>query len=626
MKKLKYYIYGAIGALALPLALSSCSPDDIDGLNENNLPLAEQAQVRVDVDQETNQVTFNMDGEGIYPIWYMTWENANPYSTVNGYSKIVNAAGDYVLNYRVGNRNGMSRGMGSTTFHIDNSLVNFDMYLTMLSGKTWRIASGEAGHIGCGEPGTDGLNWYSAQPNEKEGTGLYDDELTFSSDYTYTYSPGGDGLVFVNTGCTVMPGNPGDGNDFDAQAEPQTSTFELVGEGDDVYLVLPAGTLFPYISCDGQYNNPRFRIESITGSRLVLIYENADIAWHFILTSAAGEETFDGFDPNSDFNMFKSCQYNITYYYDPGWAGQIADPVMTQDGNSYTVSLPTATNEKWQAQMLFHTDMTTSAAANYDFSCKLMSTTDHGNVTVKLCDTDNSGSYYFEETVSLKAYEEYVFYKSDMPGIDMSKVDIVFDFGGNAENTDVTISNIVLKDHADDDGRTPPAEEEDDTQYIYDAETNLWKTHVDDTGNYTTSFYYAPGWSQIDDPGFSAAGGTYTVTLPVATTDQWQAQVKMGTDIPGEAGVPYDFSCTLMADKTMKGVTVKLADGADDANNFFFAERVDLAPYEEYVFKMPATTLSGAASDGLMLIFDFGGNPENTTVTVNNIVLQKTVE
>ena len=144
MKKLKYYIYGAIGAMALPLALSSCSPDDIAGLNENNLPLAEQTQVSVDIDQETNQVTFNMEGDGVYPIWYMTWESANPYSTVNGYTKIVNNAGDYVLNYRVGNRNGMSQGMGSVTFHIDNSLVNFDMYLTMLSGKTWRIARRQA--------------------------------------------------------------------------------------------------------------------------------------------------------------------------------------------------------------------------------------------------------------------------------------------------------------------------------------------------------------------------------------------------------------------------------------------------------------------------------------------------
>ena len=624
MKKLRYFIFGAMGALALPFALSSCSPDDIEGLNENRLPLAAEAKVTVNVDQETNQVTFNMDGDGVYPVWYMTWESTNPYSTVNGYTKVVNAAGDYVLNYRVGNRNGLSQGMGSTTFHIDNSLVNFDMYLTMLSGKTWRIASGEAGHLGCGEPGTDGLNWYSAQPDEKSAFGIYDDELTFSADYAYTYSPGEDGLMFVNNGCTGFTGNPGNGDDFDTPAETQSTTFQLVGEGDDVYLVLPAGTNFPYVSCDDQYSNPRFRIESITGSRLVLVYDNGSIAWHFILTSAAGEETFDGFDPDSDCNMFKTCQFTNSYYYAPGWS-QIADPVMTQDGNSYTFSLPTATSETWQAQALFHTDMTTNAATTYDFSCKLTSTTDHGNVTVKLCDTNNSGVFYFEEKVSLKAYEEYVFYKSDMPGIDISLVDVVFDFGGNAENTDVTVSGIVLKEHGCDDGRTPPAEEVDDTEYVYDAETNIWKTSVDDTDNYTTSFYYAPGWTQIADPAFAKNGGTYTVSLPTATTDQWQAQVVLITDIPAEADTKYDFSCTLMADKALPRATVKLTDNADD-NNYLCLETPALSPYEEYVVKVPAATMTVGAAAALKLVFDFGSNTDNTNITISNIVLQRTVE
>ena len=621
MKKLNY-MWGAFAAAAMSLA--SCSPDDIEGLSESGLPLASEAKVTVDVDQSTNQATFNLEGDGVYPIWIMSWESANPYSTQNGYKKIINAAGDYTLNYRVGNRNGFSQGIGAVTFHIDNSLVDFDMYTTLLSGKTWRIAKDEQGHIGCGEPGTDGLGWYSAAPGEKEGTGVYDDEITFTADGTYTYSPGADGLVFVNTGATVIPGNPNNGSDFDAQAGPQTSTYEIVGEGDDVYLVLPAGTLFPYISCDNQYNAPKFRIESITGSELVLIYDDGSIAWHYILTSKTDEGGFDGFDADSDCNLFKNCTFTNEFYYAPGWV-QIDNPAMTADGNSYTIALPTATNETWQAQVKFLTDMATNSANTYDFSCKLTSSADHGNVTVKLVKTGDDGTYYFEEKVSLKAYEEYVFYKSDMPGLDMDNVSVVFDFGGNAADTEVTVGGITLQEHGCD-GITAPTEDEDDTEYVYDAETNLWKTHVDDTDNYTTSFYYAPGWVQIADPGFSKDGGTYTVTLPEATNEQWQAQVKITTDIPAEAGTPYDFCCTLMADKELKGATVKLADAHDDNNNFFFAEKVDLPAYEEVEFKMPATVISGAATDALMLILDFGGCQAGTNVTVSNIVLQKTVE
>lgn len=221
---------------------------------------------------------------------------------------------------------------------------------------------------------------------------------------------------------------------------------------------------------------------------------------------------------------------------------------------------------------------------------------------------------------------KYVFYKSDMPGIDMDKVSLVLDFGGNAENTQVTVSDIVLKDHANDDGTVVPSEDEDKTVYTYDSENNLWKVNVDDTDAYSTEFYYAPGWTQIADPGFVKDGGNYTITLPSATFEQWQAQVKIKTGIPADADVAYDFSCTLMSNKELKGATVKLTDSANDADNFFFAERVDLAPYEEYVLKVPASKLAIGASQGLMLVFDFGGCQDNTTVTVNNIVLQKTAQ
>lgn len=622
MKKLNY-ILGAFAAVAMSLA--SCSPDDFEGVNENGLPIAEDAKVTVDVDQTINQATFKLEGNGVYPIWIMDWESTNPYSTQNELKKIFANTGDYVLKYRVGNRNGFSQGIGSVTFHIDNSLVDYDMYATMLSGKTWRIAKSEEGHLGCGESGSDGLGWFSAAPNEKEGTGLYDDEVTFTADGTYTYSPGADGLVFVNNGCTLFLENPGNGDDFDAAVQEQTAQYKIEGRGNDVYLVLDDQTLFPYVSGDNQYNKPEFRIESITGSKLVLIYDDGSVAWHYILTSKADEQSFDGFDPDSEFNMFKGCTFTNEFFYAPGWT-QIADPTLTADGNSYTISLPTATSETWQAQVKFLTDMSTSAASNYDFSCKFTSNTDHNNVTVKLVKTGDDDTYYFQETVKLKAYEEYVFYKSDMPGIDMDKVSLVLDFGGNAENTQVTVSDIVLKDHANDDGTVVPSEDEDKTVYTYDSENNLWKVNVDDTDAYSTEFYYAPGWTQIADPRFVKDGGNYTITLPSATFEQWQAQVKIKTGIPADADVAYDFSCTLMSNKELKGATVKLTDSANDADNFFFAERVDLAPYEEYVLKVPASKLAIGASQGLMLVFDFGGCQDNTTVTVNNIVLQKTAQ
>ena len=97
------------------------------------------------------------------------------------------------------------------------------------------------------------------------------------------------------------------------------------------------------------------------------------------------------------------------------------------------------------------------------------------------------------------------------------------------------------------------------------------------------------------------------------------------TDIPAEADTKYDFSCTLMSDKALPRATVKLTDSADD-NNYLCLETPALSPYEEYVVKVPAATMTVGAASALKLVFDFGGNADNTNITINNIVLQKTVE
>lgn len=156
------------------LSLAACSPEDFDGVSEAGLPVAENAKVTATVDDATNTVTFNIAGDGIYPMWYIPVDGKevtkNPvYSTLNPLQKIWSNAGDYKIYYRVGNRNGMSQGMGETTFHIANSLTNYDELLAMLCGKEWRIASTEAAHMGCGPSGTDGTEWWTAKPNDKAG-------------------------------------------------------------------------------------------------------------------------------------------------------------------------------------------------------------------------------------------------------------------------------------------------------------------------------------------------------------------------------------------------------------------------------------------------------------------------
>lgn len=59
--------------------------------------------------------------------------------------------------------------------------------------------------------------------------------------------------------------------------------------------------------------------------------------------------------------------------------------------------------------MKFHTDLTTSAANNYDFSAILNSDKDLNGATVKLVLDGDDGVFYFTDRIDLKAGEDYIF-------------------------------------------------------------------------------------------------------------------------------------------------------------------------------------------------------------------------
>lgn len=601
------------------LSMAACSEMDYQTLDGNGVPESTDVDVTATVDQTTNTATLNMTsktGEAFYPIWIIDEGKNTVYSTQNQLQKIFSAAGNHTVSYRVGNKNGISAALGTVSFNIENSLKNFDEIYALLCGRNWRIANSEAGHLGCGESGTDGLNWYSAGADEKKDMGLYDDIITFATDGTYTYNPGEGGTVFVNTGCSLWS-QYNSGSDFMVPVEAQTASYELSVEGDDTYITLPANTLFPYISNDTQWANPKFRLESLTASQMVLIYDNGSIAWHFIFTSL-DEDTdtgFHGYDADSDCNLFKSCTYTNTFWYaDSNW-GQLADPGFTQDGNSYTLSFPTANSQQWQGQVFFHTDMTTNSVESYDFSCVLTSTKDHPSVTVKLTAETDDNTYYFADVIQLKAYEDYVFYKEDMAGLDIENVKLVFDFGGCAENTEVTIKDICLQEHGCD-GTVIPIE--------YDTENNLWKSTVDDNNAYSTYIFYAPNWAEIKSYEFTGDHGEYVFKLPEATSQQWQSQLHITptTNLAMEADTKYNFACTITSTTDISGVTFKLTDASNDGN-YLFTYNQDIKAYEETTITLKGQTMLVGAADNAKMVFDFGGNPANSEITIKNITLEK---
>lgn len=63
---------------------------------------------------------------------------------------------------------------------------------TAASSRTWKIQSAKSNHFGLGPVGGSQVaEFYGAAPDEKDGLGMYDDRLTFTSDGTYTYVTNG---------------------------------------------------------------------------------------------------------------------------------------------------------------------------------------------------------------------------------------------------------------------------------------------------------------------------------------------------------------------------------------------------------------------------------------------------
>ena len=94
--------------------------------------------------------------------------------------------------------------------------------LQMLYGdgtKVWRINNDVKPHFGLGPPaGSNPFEWYSAEPNDKAGMGMYDDRYIFNQDGTFEHITNGD--VFGRQGLiNELEAYGGSGGDFLAPAD-----------------------------------------------------------------------------------------------------------------------------------------------------------------------------------------------------------------------------------------------------------------------------------------------------------------------------------------------------------------------------------------------------------------------
>ncbi|WP_301855524.1 hypothetical protein [uncultured Duncaniella sp.] len=633
MKKSNIIIRNSIAVGAI-LALSACTQEEIFEPSINGIPQASDYQIGVSVD-DLNNVELNIldkngaTATGVYPIWYVNGSQRP--STALTYRDLITIAGDYPVEMKVGNANGVSDGTVTGTIHVDKTIFDFTPYmrgLTDNSSKEWAVDGTKQGHMACGEGPDNPSGWWNGEPGCKEAEGVYDNILTFAytdseTSGSYNFNPGSAGTFYANTGIHSLPGyevnNPGNGQDFRVNATEMVTTFALVPEGANLYLTLPPHTPFPYVPSEAAFANPKYRIVNFSKSEITLVQDLEGISWQYIIAPKAEDTTFKGFKYDSEFNLWKTANVTLqsTWFSGSDWNGGLEPAVCEVTNDKITVKTPSEMgNDQWKGQVHVGTDIQLSAGETYDFSCFIDCPTD-AKVTVKVQkDGDDGVSLNGDKQIEFKA-DGSCYYFTDLPGFD-GTLKIAFDFAGYPD-TEFVISNIVIKKHSDDDGTVIPTEPDEPEKPVtwvdVNSADNLFKGCT-----FTTEFFYAPNWAQIADPKMTEDGNSWTLDLPEATSDQWQAQFKMHTDIATSADKRYDFRVTFYSTKPLPGVTFKCVLNGDD-NVFYMADRVEVPEYDDVTYKW--VDIPGIDMSKMSIVFDFGGNPADTKVTVKDIIVQE---
>ena len=449
-------------------------------------------------------------------------------------------------------------------------------------GKVWVMDSSAKGHLGCGPSAESPAEWWSANADEKAGTGLYDDEITFYPEGKYVYSSGPDGKMYINWGVTAIGPNPGAEPDIDIEWPLTESTYEFDGET----ITLAPETPMVYVPSDAIWANPVFKVTELTETALKVVAMNEGCYWQMIFRArdvqAAPEPekpVVAPFDPAAATNMWNNAAITVTYWFANSDWGQIADPEATLGSNEYTFVVPEGVGgSEWQGQVVFrNTGLVLSPDKTYDFRAVISATND-GTATIKPCwqhptELDGNGNpadvneLFYDNGIAVTAYEDLEYIKAALPGTDIPDLKLVFDFGRFPAGTTVTVKGIVIRE-----SQSAPAPEPEPTPGEFtpgeqldlldaaDVLPGTWTWEASTDGHFGCGDAIANpcGWwngtanckegcSMYDDLMTFAADGTYTYDPVDGMTFMNTGVTKMNDKkvdnptVPGAAAPEGDF-------------------------------------------------------------------------------------
>lgn len=628
-------------ALSMSAALmAACSPDYITP-DQSKLPQAADFDVQVEVNQETNYVTFNMNNNGIVPVWIVgatdPIDNANGSKvtgknyayTGNGLLLRFRDEGKHTVEVKAYNAHGISVGSQMVEFTLNNTYRDpFDPapYIKALSDgstKTWEWNHTVAGHFGCGPFGGTGTEWWSAGAEEKKDWSLYDDKITFGADGSYIYDPG-DGQLYVNANSGIKS-EYATGEDYLVPWEKTTATYSVESNWNDagveeIYITLPKGTPMSYVADQTELDDPRY---------LVLESKPADMKKCLkLVANLKTSGNPDGIAWHYEFVKEGSAGGDVT---DPLYGKTSKTWVLDSEANGHLGCGPDQANAAgwWAAGPnekagfgLYDDEITFYADGKYVFNPgadgKIYINKD---VTAIGPGTTQSEDYDIDWTVQESTYTLNGDVLTFPEGVVIGYV---------ANNESVTNPTYVITENTEDKLVIVANFSGISWQYIYKPKPDVFD--VDGPGNFWKSasvsmtYWYSPSdWSGGLNPETETLenNGLKVVIPEGIGGNEWQGQTVFHTDIPMSASKTYDFCVTVEADQDIPAMTFKLAwEGNDNDHAAFYVNDFAVEAGEPATFKMESVA-PDVDYDKVVLFVDLGRCTAGTTVTLTKICLQE---
>lgn len=628
-------------ALSMSAALmAACSPDYITP-DQAKLPQAADFDVQVEVNQETNYVTFNMNNNGIVPVWIVgatdPIDNANGSKvtgknyayTGNGLLLRFRDEGKHTVEVKAYNAHGISVGSQMVEFTLNNTYRDpFDPapYIKALSDgstKTWEWNHTVAGHFGCGPFGGTGTEWWSAGAEEKKDWSLYDDKITFGADGSYIYDPG-DGQLYVNANSGIKS-EYATGEDYLVPWEKTTATYSVESNWNDagveeIYITLPKGTPMSYVADQTELDDPRY---------LVLESKPADMKKCLkLVANLKTSGNPDGIAWHYEFVKEGSAGGDVT---DPLYGKTSKTWVLDSEANGHIGCGPDQANAAgwWAAGPnekagfgLYDDEITFYADGKYVFNPgadgKIYINKD---VTAIGPGTTQSEDYDIDWTVQESTYTLNGEVLTFPEGVVIGYV---------ANNESVTNPTYVITENTEDKLVIVANFSGISWQYIYKPKPDVFD--VDGPGNFWKSasvsmtYWYSPSdWSGGLNPETETLenNGLKVVIPEGIGGNEWQGQTVFHTDIPMSASKTYDFCVTVEADQDIPAMTFKLAwEGNDNDHAAFYINDFAVEAGEPATFKMESV-VPDVDYDKVVLFIDLGRCTAGTTVTLTKICLQE---